>query len=222
MDDSAPKHQFEKANRIVALLEQEYGRSVLRPTRDPLDQLVNTILSQHTSDINCARAFESLRARFPTWEEVRDAPTIDVEQSIRAGGLAKQKAPRIQRVLRIVLEDRRLNGIEHLPLTEAKERLTSLPGVGPKTAACVLLFACGLPALPVDTHVYRVAQRLGLISDRVNAGQAHTMLEQLIPAGDIYSFHLNMIRHGRQICIARHPRCEKCILAGDCCYVRRQ
>lgn len=208
---------------IVLRLDDAYGRKTWVPYHGPLEELVQTILSQHTSDVNSERAYLELRRRFSTWEAVRDAPVDDVVDAIRSGGLAEQKARRIQQVLATVLDcdpDEPLSCLNSLPLDEAKAYLTSLPGVGPKTAACVLLFACGRPALPVDTHVYRVSKRLGLIDERVTEQQAHDRLESLLDAEDVYTFHVNMIAHGRAVCTARNPRCATCPLSDLCRYYR--
>jgi endonuclease-3 len=204
------------AREVLRRLETSYGRPAWRVEHTPLDELVLTILSQHTSDINCERAFASLRAAFPTWDEVVAAPDDAIADAIRAGGLARVKAPRIKMVVSQVLAGNLLDGIEKRPLAEAKALLRSLPGVGPKTAACVLLFACQRPALPVDTHVYRVSQRIGLIDGSTNPEDAHEALEALLDPQDVYSFHVNMIQHGRAICRARSPQCAGCPLAGLC------
>ncbi|HET7037849.1 MAG TPA: hypothetical protein VFI42_19405 [Thermomicrobiaceae bacterium] len=187
-----------------------------------IDGLIGTILSQHTSDLNSERALRSLKERFSSWSDVRDAPVAAVADAIRRGGLAEVKAPRIQRVLDRVLQNGTMDRLADLPLAEAKLELTSLPGVGPKTAACVLLFSCGRPALPVDTHVYRVAGRLGLIPPGTSAEAAHDQLERQLAPDEVYSFHVNMIRHGREICHARNPACERCPLAGECVYYLSQ
>lgn len=209
---------------ILRTLEAAYGKRAWQPGYEPLDELILTILSQHTSDINSERAFRELRRRFPSWEAVRRAPVAAVADAIRSGGLAAQKAPRIQAVLDRILsrgtETEWAQVLRMLPLDEAKSRLMALPGVGPKTAACVLLFACGRPALPVDTHVYRVARRLGLIEPDVTAEQAHELLERLLKPEDVYGFHLNMIAHGRQVCSARTPHCERCPLRSRCRFAR--
>lgn len=204
------------AREVLRHLENRYGRPHWKVEHTPLDELVLTILSQHTSDVNCERAFASLRASFPTWEEVVSAPDDAIADAIRASGLARVKAPRIKTVVSRVLAGNLLEGIENRPLEEAKALLRSLPGVGPKTAACVLLFACRRPALPVDTHVYRVSQRVGLIDGSTNPEVAHEKLEALLEADDVYSFHINMIRHGRSICRARSPQCADCPIADLC------
>lgn len=211
------------AARLVALvlirLRERFGPLRWRPHGDPLTELVLTILSQHTNDTNSGRAFASMQRRYPTWDDVLAAEPTALADSIRQGGLANQKAPRIQQVLGRVLQDRGGWNLDHLaqaPLEEAKAWLRSLPGVGPKTAACVLMFALGRPALPVDTHVYRVAKRLGLIGEKVTADQAHVDLEQLVPPDDTYAFHIALIKHGRYTCTARNPNCGDCPLNDIC------
>lgn len=209
---------------ILRGLEAAYGKRTWQPAHEPLDELILTILSQHTSDTNSERAFHDLRRRFPTWEAARRAPVADVAGAIRSGGLATRKAPHIQAALERILsnstEAEWSQTLKTLPLAEAKARLMTLPGVGPKTAACVLLFACGRPALPVDTHVHRVAKRLGLIEPGVTAEEAHDQIEGLLNPEDVYSFHLNMIAHGRQVCTARKPRCELCPLRSRCAFAQ--
>lgn len=209
-----------EANQI---LTDFYGPRVLHGTRDPLDELVLTILSQNTSDRNSGRAFRLLKQRYPDYDTVLEAPTAELYEVIKPAGLGNIKAPRIQSVLAEIL--RRcgrldLEVLRDLPMVEAKRWLTSLPGIGPKTAACVLCFACGMPALPVDTHVHRVALRLGLIGPKVSADAAHDLLEQALPPEKVYSFHVNMILHGRQICHALRPDCLHCPLAEMCDYRR--
>ncbi len=206
---------------IQAALLAAYGQPTWRPHHPPLDELILTILSQHTSDLNSGRAFAQLRAAFPTWEAVCDAPTAAVAAAIRSGGLAAVKAPRIQQVLRQIRQERGSFDLDFLataPLDEARAWLAALPGVGPKTVACVLLFACGRPAMPVDTHVHRVSRRLGLVPDRTTADQAHGLLEALVPPDWYYAFHLNVIKHGREVCKAQRPRCEICPLTQWCNY----
>jgi endonuclease III len=205
---------------VLSRLGRHYGRPEWHPSGRPLEELVSTILSQHTSDTNCERAFSSLRRAFPTWEQVAVADVDDVADAIRSGGLANMKAPRIQSVVSEVLASGLTERLGAMPLDEAKAALQSLPGVGPKTAACVLLFACGRPALPVDTHVYRVTCRVGLIDAHTSPEQAHGELEAMLPPGDVYAFHINVIRLGREICKARSPRCPVCPLASICNYAR--
>lgn len=215
----------EKARRVHRLLLADYGTSLGRPQRDPLSELIETVLSQHTSDANSVRAFEQLRAAFPSWEMMRDAPVERVAEAIRSAGLANIKAPRLQEILRTISQrygGLNLDFLARMPLPEAKAALRALPGVGPKTAACVLLFALGRPAFPVDTHVYRVSQRLGLIDHRTTADQAHEILEQLVPAEAVYTFHMNLIAHGRRVCRAQRPRCEACTLREECTFWRER
>ncbi|HEU5200930.1 MAG TPA: endonuclease III [Ktedonobacterales bacterium] len=212
-----------KLQRIYDLLIQAYGEPEWQPDGDPLGGLIGTILSQHTSDVNSERAYRQLVATFPTWEQVRDAPVEQVAQAIRSGGLANMKAPRIQEVLRVLTS--RLNGgplsldlLKTRQLSDAREYLRSLPGVGPKTVACVLLFSLGLAAFPVDTHVLRVSKRLGLIGAKVSADQAHVVFERIVPAEWAYPLHVNLIRHGRQVCHAQRPDCAHCPLLLECAY----
>ncbi|MGB3329031.1 MAG: endonuclease III [Thermomicrobiales bacterium] len=204
-------------------LDAEYGPFILEPNGEPLAELINTILSQNTSDTNTARSWASLRQHFPTWDALIAADPDDVVASIRMGGLAAQKGPRIQGVLREVRE--RTGGFDlgflaDLPLDEAKAWLTSLHGVGPKTAACVLLFALGRPAQPVDTHVHRIVLRIGLVPPGTTAERTENILEALL--GDnpqtTYAAHKGLIAHGRAICTARNPRCPTCILKDRCDY----
>ncbi|MBX6343136.1 MAG: endonuclease III, partial [Thermomicrobiaceae bacterium] len=208
MDVESDAARAAKAITIIQRLDERYGRPIWRPVHGPLDELVLTTLSQHTSDTNSERAFASLRSRFPDWRAVAEAETAEIAEAIRSGGLARRKAERIREVVRQVLaEDGQgdLDSLATLPLGEAKARLTALPGVGPKTAACVLLFGLGRPALPVDTHVYRVSRRLGLLDPATTPEEAHERLEALVPPDDVYAFHVNMIRHGRAVSVARRP-----------------
>jgi endonuclease III len=213
----------QRAQEIRQRLEAAYGEPAGVRDLDPVSELVSTILSQNTNDANRDVAFDRLRQRFPTWEEVLHADQDAVVDAIRPAGLAPQKAPWIQGALRSIARERgelELEFLRDLPVAEAKAWLSSLQGVGPKTAAIVLLFALGRPAFPVDTHVHRVSGRLGLIGPRVSREKAHDLLEELVPARYYYSFHLNLIRHGRQICQARKPRCEACALTDLCDYYR--
>ena len=209
----------EKTRAVYKRLVEVYGPRTLRPGRDPLDELILTILSQNTSDRNSGRAYRMLRAKYPTWELVMAAPLPELYEVIKPAGLGNIKAPRIQNTLHAILERRgelSLDFLDTLTLEEGKRWLTSLDGIGPKTAACVLLFALGKPALPVDTHVHRVAKRLGLIGPKVGADQAHELLEAALPAEAIYPFHIDMIQHGRMVCHAQRPRCGECPLSDMC------
>lgn len=198
-----------------------------RPEReddDPVGALVGTILSQHTSDSNSHRAYELLRARYPTWRDVQLAPDDELAETIRVGGLANVKTLRIKQCLAAIEAKHGTLDLSHLhdaPLDEARRALRELPGVGPKTAACVLLFNLGMPAIPVDTHVHRVSRRLGLIGPNVSADAAHVVLEQLVDPTDAYAFHVGLVRHGRRICKALRPLCDECPLADVCDYYHR-
>jgi endonuclease-3 len=200
-------------------LRQLYGRPTNQPHGDPIHELVKTILSQNTSDTNRDAAYARLRERFDTWEEVRDAPLAEVADAIRSGGLWATKAPRIQEALRGCGDPIDLAWLRDAPRTEALDFLTALPGVGRKTAACVLLFSFDRPEMPVDTHVHRVGRRLGLIRERASFDQAHDELLKVVDADDIYEVHINLIRHGRAVCRPR-PRCEQCRLRRTCPYWR--
>jgi endonuclease-3 len=215
----------QKVRAVYERLVATYGALVLQPSGEPLDELIGTILSQSTTDTNSGRAYEQLRRIYPTWEELLDASEREIYEAIRPAGLGRIKAPRIQNTLREVNRRRgrlSLDFLAELPLDESKRWLTSLDGIGPKTAACVLLFALGRPALPVDTHVHRVSRRLGLIGPKVSADAAHTLLEAALPPEHIYEFHIDMIRHGRQVCRAQRPACGACPLRGLCEYASRQ
>lgn len=218
-DEPASRANF--ARSIATTLAGLYGQPEWRAHAPPLDELVATILSQHTSDLNSGRAFAALRARFPTWEAVAAAEEAEVADAIQVGGLANIKAPRILRVLRAVQAETgaySLDWLAELSVAEARAWLLDLPGVGPKTASCVLLFSLGLPTMPVDTHVYRVGRRLGLIPDGVGANAAHGWFDSLIgpDRAATYALHLNLIRHGRTVCKARVPACGHCPLNDVC------
>jgi len=225
MNPLAPTHSSDlitdKALMIHELLLREYGPRPWQPGRDPLATLVGTILSQNTNDLNRDRAFKQMRERFGTWEEVRDADPAELVEAIRTAGLANQKGPRIQNALRMITEQQgelSLDFLTEMEIEEARKWLTSIKGVGPKTAAIVLCFALGKPAFPVDTHVHRVTRRLGLISPKTTREQAHTVLEELLPVEIYYPFHMNLIAHGRQVCKSQQPRCEVCVLQEHCHY----
>lgn len=216
---ATPPADPERIAAIIVRLRGRYGAMRLRRHGDPITELVLTILSQHTNDTNSGRAFAQMQLAYPTWPAVLAAEPAALAASIRGGGLANQKAPRIQRVLRQILEARgdwELGFLAELPLAEAKAWLRALPGVGPKTAACVLLFALGRPALPVDTHVYRVSRRLGLIGPKVTAERAHAALEAQVGPEEVYPFHIGLIKLGRYTCTARAPRCGDCPLSDVC------
>jgi endonuclease III len=200
-------------------LREAYGRPVLGPHRAPIDELVLTVLSQNTNDRNRDVAWGRLRERFESWDAVRDAPVAEVEEAIRPGGISRVKAERIQRILRSVGDDD-LAWLAEAPLEEAREYLCSLPGVGRKTAACVLLFSFDRPDVPVDTHVYRVGSRLDLFRPKASFDEAHDELSRVTPDEDAYEMHVSMIRHGRRTCTARAPLCHECVLRRMCPYAR--
>lgn len=209
------------AAEIYKRLLAAYGYPDWRPGNPPMDELVQTILSQNTSDINSGRAFADLRARYESWQEIMDAPAAEVAAAIRAGGLAEQKAPRIQAALRRVVTERGEFSLEFLadmPRDEALAWLTSIDGVGPKTASIVLLFCFGAAAFPVDTHVARVSRRLGIVDPKTSPEKIQARWEALVPASQFYPLHLNLIRHGRQICRAPIPHCSVCTLNDICRY----
>ncbi len=211
----------QRALRIHQKLLETYGEPTWRNPLPPVDELVSTILSQNTNDINRDRAFEALRAKFPTWEAVRDAKTDEVIAAIRPAGLANQKGPRIQKVLRQMTAERGsldLSFLRDMPLEEARSWLMKFDGVGPKTAAIVLCFSLDRPAFPVDTHIYRVSGRLGLRPEKMTVEQAHPHLEGLLPPQTYYAAHLNLIRLGREVCTARKPHCPVCPVRALCLY----
>jgi endonuclease-3 len=199
-----------------------YGYDSGAPSGDPVGGLVATILSQHTSDANSGRAFQNLRHRYPTWEDVVFAEPRDIEDAIRSGGLAAQKAPRIQAALRAILEQFGgfdLSVLSTLPRDQARTLLIGLAsGIGYKTASCVLLFDVGLPAFCVDTHIQRIAARIGFIRPNDSAERAMHFLEATIQPGDTRALHVAMIKHGRQVCRARRPRCATCPLLEICVF----
>jgi endonuclease III len=219
MSAPSPRKRLKQA---TDLLDDFYGRPVLSPRYPPVDELVFTVLSQNTADVNTERTFASLKARFPDWTSARDASVEQIEEAIALGGLAHTKAPRIKRILEALSErsgEPDLGEIDEMGDQEAVDYLVALPGVGPKTAACVLLFSLGRPVMPVDTHVHRVARRLGVIGEKVTADQAHPLLTELAGADDaeqVYAVHVDFVRHGRRVCRARRPACSECPLAPMC------
>ncbi len=211
----------ETANWVCDRLDAENGTLSWRSHGEPLGALVGTILSQNTSDKNSERAYDNLRRTFPNWDSVRTAPVREIADAIRSGGLADAKAPRIRGVLEQIYARQGETSLDFLyrtPTDEAKNLLLSFHGVGPKTAACVLLFSLGRPVLPVDTHVFRVSHRLGLIDRKIGEAKAHDALQALLSEERVYSFHVHLIRHGRRVCTARNPACEICVLQERCRY----
>jgi endonuclease-3 len=210
-----------KYQPVAARLRELYGAPEWRRWLPPLDELIDCILSQSTTDANRDRAFDALRTRFPDWAAVRDAPPEAVIETIRPAGLANQKGPRIQAVLRAIGEQRgslSLDFLDALPLDQARAWPMTLDGVGPKTAAIVLCFAFNRPAFPVDTHIHRVGQRIGFIPAGMSAEKAHPLMEAIVPPDAYYPFHINLIQHGREMCRARRPECERCPLTDTCDY----
>jgi len=205
--------------RIIELLEREYGKREWYPDGKPLAGLVRTILSQNTSDINSGRAFDMLMSTFGSWQAIASAPVPEIAYAVRVGGLSRIKAVRIKQIFNVIEKEHgciSLDFLSSLNASEAKDYLMRLPGVGEKTANCVLLFSLGNPCLPVDTHVFRVAKRLGLIGAKVSIEKAHYLLQQQVPPSKVYQFHIHMIEHGRKVCHARNPQCDSCILRNDC------
>jgi len=214
-------HALEVHRRLLAA----YGQPEWRNPLPALDELVSTILSQNTNDVNRDRAFDALRAAFPTWEAVRDADSDLVIDAIRTAGLANQKGPHIQSMLQQITQERGELDLEFLrgwPTDEVFDWLTRFKGVGPKTASIVMLFSLDKPAFPVDTHVYRVSGRLGLRSTKTSAERAHQTLAEIFPQDSYYAAHLNLIRHGREVCHARTPQCPSCVLQDLCEFYNQQ
>jgi len=208
---------------VQALLRASQGPFVAKPQLPVIDELVATVLSQHTSDLNSGRAFAQLKDKFPDWEQVLGASAGQVADAIRCGGIADQKARRIQQILAAIHEREGridLSRLDDLDDGAVEEYLTSLPGVGPKTAACVLVFSMGRAAFPVDTHVHRIAVRLGWIPPGTSAEQAYRILGPAVPPSIRYDLHLALIEHGREVCKAPHPRCGACVLRDECAYGR--
>jgi endonuclease-3 len=216
---SAEAVRFRRAEQILARLDKAYGRPRQGAKSDPLDELILTVLSQNTNDRNRDRAYASLRERFPRWSDVLLASDRAVAKAIAVGGLANQKSKRIRRILSRIRAEHGgldLGFLKRWGNARVGEYLRSFVGVGEKTAACVLLFALGRKVFPVDTHIHRVSTRLGLLPDGSDAAAAHRRMGALVPARDSYSAHLNLIRHGREVCHARRPECGVCVLAALC------
>ena len=214
-----PRRNRVPAPRVLETLAAEYGPFDHTPRYDPIAEVVFTILSQHTSDLNSERAFTNLMEHFGSFEEVARGDVELISQKVSIGGLARVKAPRIKEVLNLILEKRGgldLSFLKDMPLDEAKEWLKSLPGIGPKTAAVILCFSLGMPAMAVDTHVYRVAKRLGLIGEKADFDQAHDLLERAVKPDQVFDFHMGLITHGRRVCKAQRPLCDVCPLADGC------
>ena len=208
-----------KYRQVSDRLLDLYGPIEWITRRKPIDELVYTILSQHTSDVNSERAFANLMQTFRDFDSIADANEEDIEVAIRRGGLSKSKAPRIKVVLNDIRDELGsfdLSFLSEMPLWEAKKWLMRFNGIGPKTTAIILCFSFQMPAMPVDTHIFRVAKRLGLIAKKITAEKAHDLLERIVPPDEIFQFHMFLIRHGRDTCKARKPQCENCVLSDIC------
>lgn len=204
---------------VVDALAGEYGPLPFARRHDPVSELITTVLSHSTTDANQFRAFDQLRERYPDWDDVRAAPVEDVMDTVRVAGLANQKGPRIQAILDILAEEPRGSDLEWLgdvPLDEAMAYLTALPGVGPKTAGCVMCFCFDAPIVPADTHVHRIALRTHIVPPRSTAARAQERLSTWVPPTDAFATHMRLIRHGRTVCLARTPRCGACALLELC------
>lgn len=211
----------ELITRIVEALEEFYGRAEYSQRFEPMDELVSCILSQHTTDKTSFPAFFRLKEKYPSWDEVVIAGPDAIADVIRAAGLANQKARSIVACLKAI-RDRvgsyHLDHLANLPVSQAREWLEELPGVGPKTASIVLSFAFGMDAIPVDTHIFRVGWRLGLYEKKLGADQAHDLLLAIVPPGLAYRFHVALIQHGRSICKSQKPRCDQCTIRNMCAF----
>jgi endonuclease-3 len=210
-----------KAASIDRILTREYGRKLVEADEDPLDTLIETILSQNTTDVNSHRAFKALKKRYPTWSRLIGEDPKRVAAIIRSGGLAGIKAERILAALEHIKRETgalSLDFLRDMPAYEADAWLGRMKGVGPKTRSIVLLFSLGMPAFPVDTHIHRVAKRLGLIGRKTSREQAQIEMASLVPSSEFYNFHINMIEHGRAVCKARTPICDVCKVSGLCDY----
>lgn len=224
-----PLRHFDRAGKTREanlILQNVYGRPEPErddPRPDPLPRLIRAIVAQNTSRANQAKALDNLRARFPDPALIADAPLYEVIDAIHVAGLANQKAPRLQEMIRLLLEKTDgtldLDFLYELPVDEARAFLLDLPGVGPLSASLVLLFAMGRPVLPVNTGLHRVASRVGMIPPKTSAERAHDLLQAALPASEIYPFHINMVRHARQLCTASRPKCARCPLAPICAFV---
>jgi endonuclease-3 len=215
------KHLRAKLSKITLLLEKEYGIPRRARPGNPLDILIETILSQNTNDQNRDKAYQRLKTRFPHWEDVLDVKTKPIVSAIRPGGLAEQKARRIRAILEWIKKQEgklSLSFLRKMSSEEIKKTIGPLKGVGPKTLHCLLLFGLRREAFPVDTHILRIGKRLGFIPERMGAEKAHEWMSPLIPKQKSLSLHLNLIRFGRSVCQARNPRCDICFLSKECFY----
>lgn len=204
---------------IIRYLDQEYFRPRFAPRYPPVEELVFTILSQNTTDINSTRALESLRKKYPSWEDVSLAPVLKIEDAIRMSGIAGPKSRYIKETLSALFAEHgnlKLDFLDKMNDREALDYLTGFPGVGVKTAACVLMFSLGRPVMPVDTHVFRICKHLDFLPEDATRESAHGILNAIVPEDDRYSFHINLVLHGRKVCKAIRPRCGECVIEGLC------
>ncbi len=203
----------------IRSLEEAYGARVRSGLDDPLECLIRTVLSQNTNDVNRDRAYETMRERFPTWEAVMEAPPERLAGAIRVGGIANVKSKRIQRILRQINErhgELDLRFLRDCSPAEAEAILSGFDGVGPKTVKCVQVFALGQPVFPVDTHIFRLSKRMGFVDAKATRERAHEVMGRLVPPEEMYSFHLNLIEHGRRVCKAQQALCPVCVLKKRC------
>jgi len=218
------KANLKQPIKIDRLLANKYGKKVFKGGTDPLTELVRTILSQNTNDTNRDRAFESMKTAFPTWENLAAASVTKIAASIKIAGLATIRAARIMKLLKVIYKTQKkydLGFLADWPDNDIKQYLMQLDGIGPKTTACVMAFSLGRNVMPVDTHVYRVSQRLGIIPPKTSVAAAHEYFAGFSEGLSLYQFHLNLIAHGRQICHARKPACAECVLRGECNYYEK-
>lgn len=219
LQNNRPKKIRAKVRKITLLLEKQYGIPRGKVMGNPLDILIETILSQNTNDRNRDRAYQRLKTRFPHWQDVLEAKTKSIVSAIRTGGLAEEKAKRIREILHWIKKREgrlSLSFIKKMDSEEIKKTIGALKGIGPKTLHCLLLFGLGREAFPVDTHILRIGKRLGFIPERMDAEKAHEWMVPFIPKGRCLSLHLNLIRFGREVCRAREPRCSNCFLIKEC------
>ena len=223
MNKTSDPATYEIIPYVLQNLRVIYGVPELEKDLEPLDCLIETILSQSTTNVNSHRAFESLKKKFPAWDKARQARVTSIEAAIRAGGLAKQKSAVIKNILNEIyarLGSFDLSFLRTLRLEEARAFLAGFKGVGPKTVACVLLFACNRPVFPIDTHIFRISRRLELIPEKCTDEEAHRRMETIVPPQHYFEAHINLIRHGRKICRPQNPLCEQCVLIDYCKYYK--
>ena len=213
-----------RLGKIISILEQTYKTPPQSQPEDPVDSLIRTILSQNTNDVNRDRAFDSMLDRFKTWEGVLKANARSIASSIKVGGLSNTKSKRIKQILKSIKAERgkiELEFLRQMDPEKTEQKLLSYPGVGLKTARCVQIFSLGQAAFPVDTHIFRITKRLGLIPEKASPEQAHQQLGRAVPPDKMYTFHINLIKHGRALCRARKPLCPQCPLLNHCPYGKK-